>query len=272
MEYFGQLLNFSLIIPLTFVIICILALLSHRWGGVFHLLFQDYSSIHTCSAQSVPIKELNIPFHFSLSCSSTVDTLEVKYQKAPSSWSIFTLSHVNKDIVMAELLVPGLSSDNYFQLVRSCCNGNHTVAQYSGTESFIKHLKVEEQSPLSEGSVSRSSFPLVLLATDFQHTLVTLIHVKDRLLPTSYIIAQFYRDTDGMFYRLTSIYPSTSGEHEECIVCLTQSSSCVLLPCRHKCCCMQCTVRLTYCPVCRATINTYFNTQQLVDSPPDTNS
>lgn len=51
-----------------------------------------------------------------------------------------------------------------------------------------------------------------------------------------------------------------SGGHfvrEECVVCLTEQRTVVLLPCRHLCVCLQCLLFVDKCPVCRAFFQEY---------------
>ena len=47
---------------------------------------------------------------------------------------------------------------------------------------------------------------------------------------------------------------------EDCVVCLTDPKSVVLLPCRHLCVCETCLVFLDKCPVCRAAFEEYITT------------
>ncbi|KAL8569587.1 hypothetical protein ACOMHN_044725 [Nucella lapillus] len=44
------------------------------------------------------------------------------------------------------------------------------------------------------------------------------------------------------------------GINSECVVCLDRVSEVIFLPCGHVCTCPVCTVPLTECPMCRASI------------------
>ena len=50
------------------------------------------------------------------------------------------------------------------------------------------------------------------------------------------------------------------GDEEECVVCLTEPKTTILLPCRHLCVCSECFPQVNQsakCPVCRAPFETY---------------
>lgn len=44
---------------------------------------------------------------------------------------------------------------------------------------------------------------------------------------------------------------------DECVICLTEPKSTVLLPCRHLCVCNECFRHVDKCPVCRAAFDNY---------------
>ncbi|KAL6067114.1 Cell growth regulator with RING finger domain protein 1 [Balamuthia mandrillaris] len=46
----------------------------------------------------------------------------------------------------------------------------------------------------------------------------------------------------------------TVGEGLECLVCVERQKEILFRPCNHVCCCGTCGVRLSSCPMCRATI------------------
>ena len=46
-----------------------------------------------------------------------------------------------------------------------------------------------------------------------------------------------------------------------CIICLTLPVTRAFLPCRHACACGLCCQQLSYCPMCRALIQSYFIVQ-----------
>ena len=43
---------------------------------------------------------------------------------------------------------------------------------------------------------------------------------------------------------------------ERCKICLDQKINCVLTPCGHACCCLECGPGLTKCPICRKSLET----------------
>jgi hypothetical protein len=57
---------------------------------------------------------------------------------------------------------------------------------------------------------------------------------------------------------------SGSDDDNECVVCLSEDVTVVLLPCRHACLCAQCCERIDVCPICRSRIGAY-----LSDVPPE---
>jgi hypothetical protein len=57
---------------------------------------------------------------------------------------------------------------------------------------------------------------------------------------------------------------SGSDDDNECVVCLSEDVTVVLLPCRHACLCAQCCERIDVCPICRSRIGAY-----LSDAPPE---
>lgn len=44
---------------------------------------------------------------------------------------------------------------------------------------------------------------------------------------------------------------------QECVVCLTNEKSVILMPCRHMCVCEVCFTHLDKCPVCRTTYTSH---------------
>ncbi|XP_067942743.1 cell growth regulator with RING finger domain protein 1-like isoform X2 [Watersipora subatra] len=170
--------------------------------------------------------------------------------------------HTYKDIAISTVLTDMLqscSNEDYLRLLEDCDSQANNVTEYDSPETHTIQLSPRESSV--DRSEPRATYPLVLAATDAQKTLLCLVHIADNAVPTSYIIAQFYRDPSGIFHRLTNLFTSSSEVEEECSVCLTNTASCFVLPCRHKCICDSCVQRLQYCPVCRAHICSYANTQ-----------
>lgn len=57
----------------------------------------------------------------------------------------------------------------------------------------------------------------------------------------------------------SGIEESGRGESlpDECVICLTEPKSTVLLPCRHLCVCNECFRHVDKCPVCRAAFDNY---------------
>lgn len=54
------------------------------------------------------------------------------------------------------------------------------------------------------------------------------------------------------------------GDPTACVVCLAAAKTCVLLPCRHLCCCLSCAERVMAmpvkrCPMCRADMASFIN-------------
>ncbi len=47
------------------------------------------------------------------------------------------------------------------------------------------------------------------------------------------------------------------GTEAECVVCLTERKTIVLLPCRHLCVCGACFTQLDKCPVCRSPFHSH---------------
>merc|ERR1712098_81406 len=64
---------------------------------------------------------------------------------------------------------------------------------------------------------------------------------------TNAIIDRYYREHGGVNYE-----PTADGK---CTICMTNPSTHVCLPCRHKCLCEECSVQLLEvddrCPICR---------------------
>ena len=54
---------------------------------------------------------------------------------------------------------------------------------------------------------------------------------------------------------------SKEDDTAECVVCLTDTSNTVLLPCRHSCVCRTCFQQLAQCPMCRSQINAHLYLQ-----------
>ena len=52
------------------------------------------------------------------------------------------------------------------------------------------------------------------------------------------------------------------SEETECIICLCEPMTVMLLPCRHLCCCADCYKHLDRCPVCRSAFSSHI---RLVD-------
>jgi hypothetical protein len=46
-------------------------------------------------------------------------------------------------------------------------------------------------------------------------------------------------------------------DEQKCVVCQTNSSRILLLPCKHFCTCKTCTANLINCPICRQTIKSF---------------
>uniref|UniRef100_A0A6B2LWW0 RING-type domain-containing protein n=1 Tax=Arcella intermedia TaxID=1963864 RepID=A0A6B2LWW0_9EUKA len=44
-------------------------------------------------------------------------------------------------------------------------------------------------------------------------------------------------------------------EKQACVVCLTDKKAMVFVPCGHMSCCVNCSGRVSTCPVCRAAIS-----------------
>ena len=44
---------------------------------------------------------------------------------------------------------------------------------------------------------------------------------------------------------------------DECVVCMSEPKSIILMPCRHVCVCFECVQLLDKCPVCRAPLWAY---------------
>mmetsp|Transcript_26547 Transcript_26547/g.43642 ORF Transcript_26547/g.43642 Transcript_26547/m.43642 type:complete len:140 (+) Transcript_26547:890-1309(+) len=43
---------------------------------------------------------------------------------------------------------------------------------------------------------------------------------------------------------------STEHRHEECIICFSNPIDCVVMPCGHQICCLECSQNISKCPVC----------------------
>eukprot|EP01094_Clydonella_sp_ATCC50884_P029989 TRINITY_DN9606_c0_g1_i1.p1 TRINITY_DN9606_c0_g1~~TRINITY_DN9606_c0_g1_i1.p1 ORF type:complete len:133 (+),score=31.41 TRINITY_DN9606_c0_g1_i1:2-400(+) len=56
---------------------------------------------------------------------------------------------------------------------------------------------------------------------------------------------------------LQTIYGLDDTDSPDCVVCLCEPKSTVLLPCRHFVVCSSCHYRLDRCPICRAPISSF---------------
>lgn len=55
--------------------------------------------------------------------------------------------------------------------------------------------------------------------------------------------------------RLNSIVQEKILEYESCKICFTKDLNCILLPCGHRCCCIDCSQNINNkCPICRKSI------------------
>lgn len=59
----------------------------------------------------------------------------------------------------------------------------------------------------------------------------------------------------GKVNRLNSIIQDKILEMESCKICFTNELNCILLPCGHKCCCVECSININNkCPMCRNSV------------------
>ena len=59
----------------------------------------------------------------------------------------------------------------------------------------------------------------------------------------------------------TTVISSNQLTNAVCIICRTLPVTRAFLPCRHACACGLCCQQLSYCPMCRAPIQSYFIVQ-----------
>ncbi len=60
----------------------------------------------------------------------------------------------------------------------------------------------------------------------------------------------------GGLFELDEVYGLDESD-AECIICLTDIRSIILLPCKHICICVACKKSISKCPICRARIGSY---------------
>jgi hypothetical protein len=86
-------------------------------------------------------------------------------------------------------------------------------------------------------------------------------------------VSEIVNVTDGGTFSCNEIYGLTLGqtamsrshandegaskEGEDCVICLSEAPTVILLPCRHLCVCSGCFERINLCPVCRAPFEAY---------------
>ena len=118
-----------------------------------------------------------------------------------------------------------------------------------------------------ENSV-KTTYPVVVCIYNEQDSLsnlkgndtiasIWILHLKDKKMTTK-ILYNYNKCLNNQIIIVNKIFEPEKDDL--CVVCQTERSSIVLLPCIHKCLCKECYNRCNkQCPVCRGKIISIFN-------------
>lgn len=78
------------------------------------------------------------------------------------------------------------------------------------------------------------------------------------------VLAKHLIKINDIYYTIYNLFTSSDEKNSECLICMTELKSIVVLPCRHICFCENCVEEVkkkhkSECPICRAKIESFLN-------------
>ena len=125
-------------------------------------------------------------------------------------------------------------------------------------DDFI-NVKLSPPDDLDLGPAPRTKYPLVLVSTCHRNQedvyQIHVIHIGDSMHFKTHILAHYLKWPNSKVTHIIPIY-----EEENCVICITNKATRVILPCRHANLCQICFTKLPQkkCPMCRSQMQTYF--------------
>jgi len=128
----------------------------------------------------------------------------------------------------------------YCELIKKH-NASHDLQQWDSEANrayFIVEFSVDKSSTTNSQSTSAANSSTTALSSTFAPRLYKAL----------------YQNEQNELFTVNEVYTS---EDDDCVICLSEEPSVILLPCRHQCVCYDCFSQIDKCPVCRSMVQHY---------------